>query len=348
MLDIIAPLIIAIAGVASAVAQGAEPIAVRQVGVPADESGRPLSAMVWYPSEVAAEAAKVGENAVFYGISAVRNAAPKTGTHPLVVLSHGYGGSWRNLNWLAGELVAKGYVVAAPSHPGTTSMDRRIEEAGRLWERPRDVSRVIDALSEDASVAGDIDENRIAVIGHSLGGWTAMVLAGARFDPERRKADCEINKTIAACTFWSRLQVSEEAYGRQRLASIEPDERIGAVVSLDLGLARGFTPASLSAVSVPTLVLAAGTDTADIPARLESGYLAEFLPKATARYVEIPDATHFSFMQLCKPGAEALIEEEAPGESFVCKDGGTRDRAVIHRQVADEVIDFLSTALPQR
>lgn len=345
MLDLLAPLVIAAATVASTLANAAEPIAARQISIPADESGRSLSSMVWYPTESSAEPAKLGENGVFVGIPAVRNAAPRPGSHPLVILSHGYGGSWRNLNWLAGELVGKGYVVAAPNHPGTTSMDRRLEEAGRLWERPRDVSRVIDALSEDASIAGDVDESRVAVIGHSLGGWTAMALAGARFDLDRRRDDCEINTTIAACTVWNRLKVSEEAYGKQRLAAIEPDERVRAVVSLDLGLARGFTPDSLAAVRVPALILAAGTDRANIPARLESGYLAEFLPKATTRYVEIADATHYSFMQLCKPDSNALIEAEAPGESFVCKDGGVRDRQAIHREIADIVISFLVESL---
>lgn len=126
------------------------------------------------------------------------------------------------------------------------------------------------------------------------------------------------------------------------------DPRIGAIVSLDLGLARGFTPESLAAFNVPALIIGAGVDIGDLPAKLESGYLAADLPKATSSYVEIPDAMHFSFMQACKPGAIDLIEEDTPGDGIVCKDGGTRDREAIHRQVADMITTFLARVIPQR
>ncbi|EEH13931.1 MULTISPECIES: hypothetical protein [Brucella] len=59
-------------------------------------------------------------------------------------------------------------------------------------------------------------------------------------------------------------------------------------------------------------------------------YLAEHLPKSSSTYVEIPDAMHFSFMQLCKPGAAALIEEDIPGDGIVCKD----DRDTAYQQCA--------------
>jgi len=346
MLELIAPLVVAVATVASTLAHAAEAVGTRRITVPADESGRAVSTMVWYPTQSAAKPEKLGENIAFFGISAIRNAAPSDGPYPLVVLSHGYGGSWRNLNWLAGELVAKGYVVAAPNHPGTTTMDRRPEEAARIWERPRDVSRVIDALSEDAAIAGDVDERRIAVIGHSLGGFTAMLAAGARFDPRRLRSVCAINKELASCETFDELQVRDDAISQEQFGMLEPDERVGAFVSLDLGLAPGLTPESLAKISVPTLIMAAGANGAKLPAKLESGYVAGFLPKETSRYVEIDDAMHFSFMQLCKPGAPAFIESVAPGVSFVCNDGGKRSREEIHRQIADEITTFLASAIP--
>ncbi|MBW9064772.1 hypothetical protein JNB71_15795 [Rhizobium herbae] len=113
------------------------------------------------------------------------------------------------------------------------------------------------------------------------------------------------------------------------------DHRIGAFVTLDIGLARGFTPESLRSVRKPFLIIGAGTDSSSLPTRLESGYLAQYLPDDTAQFVEIGDAMHFSFIQECKPDAEKILAQESPNDVVICKDGGTTSRASIHRQVAD-------------
>jgi len=47
------------------------------------------------------------------------------------------------------------------------------------------------------------------------------------------------------------------------------DPRVAAIVSLDLGFARGFSDASLAALNRPTLVIAAGTPSPELPAALE-------------------------------------------------------------------------------
>lgn len=309
-----------------------------------DKGGaRPLHVSMWYPTADQVASITVGENRVFYGIPAIRDAAPASQSRPLVVLSHGYGGSWRNLVWLAGELVEQGYIVAAPDHPGTTTFNRDPSQAAALSERPRDLSRVIDALTADPALAGKVDVKRIAAIGHSLGGWTVTALAGARFDTKRLEQDCRTNTSPRACGLTAELGL-----GRPELETDMGDPRLGAFVSLDLGLARGFSPEGLAAVQVPALVIGAGVDIGGLPAKLESGYLVEHLPKASAAYVEIPDALHFSFMQLCKPGAVDLIEEETPGDGIVCTDGGTRGRDAIHREIADLVTGFLAKAIPAK
>jgi predicted dienelactone hydrolase len=345
MLKYVIPFLV-LAGLAGPAAQAADTIGFRQIAVPDAGGTRPLDVTIWYPSEAGGSQTVVGENPAFAGISVVKDAAPSGGRHPLVVLSHGFGGSWRNLNWLAGDLVQQGYVVAAADHPGTTAFDKRPAEAARLWERPRDMSRVIDALTHDPSFGISIDTTRIAAIGHSLGGWTVVAAAGARFDADRLDEECKSHSDLRACEVFITLGIGADL--RPKLGGDLKDERIAAIVSLDLGLARGFTPANLAAIHIPTLIVAAGTNVAAIPAKLESGYLAQNLPAATSRYVEIADATHFSFMGICKPGAIALIEEETPGDGIVCKDGGARDRIAIHRQVADLIIGFLAEALPQR
>ena len=132
----------------------------------------------------------------------------------------------------------------------------------------------------------------------------------------------------------------------QKLEADLSDPRVGAIVTLDLGLARSFTPQSLQAFHIPVLVFSAGVDIGGLPAMLESGSLLEHLPAATTCYDEIPDAMHFTFMQVCKPGAVEIIRAETPGEEFVCQDPGPRDRVAIHREVTDRITAFLAAALP--
>lgn len=330
-------------------AHAEDKVGFRQITI-ADDS-RPLAAALWYPTQDEGLQTIVAENAAFQGVSVIKEAKATNEPHALVVLSHGFGGTWRNLSWLAAELAQQGYVVAAVDHPGTTAFDRDPEKAAKLWERPRDISRVIDAALANRSLS--IDGTRIAAIGHSLGGWTVAELAGARFDARLVTLGCEQRFGPISCKLFAELGIGRDVPSTEKLASDLSDARIGAVVTLDLGPARGFTPESLKSIQTPLLVIAAGSDIDREEAtkgqvaatNKDSRYLAEHLPKATAAYAEITGALHFSFMQICKPGAIALIEEEAPGEGIVCKDGGERDRAEIHRDVIQSITAFLAKSL---
>jgi predicted dienelactone hydrolase len=90
-------------------------------------------------------------------------------------------------------------------------------------------------------------------------------------------------------------------------------------------------------------VIAAGVPSKELPAQLESVDLAKRLPKTSSRFVEISDASHFSFMAICKPGAVAMLDEDVPGDSIICTDGeGGRPRAEIQQQVISLITGFLA------
>ena len=104
----------------------------------ADGAGqRDLDGFLWYPTKDTAGAAEFHGNPVWRGIEAIADAAPAPGSHPLVVLSHGMYGNAMNQSWLASALAGRGYVVAAISHPGTSTWKRDPDDARRLWERPK-------------------------------------------------------------------------------------------------------------------------------------------------------------------------------------------------------------------
>ena len=306
---------------------------------------RPLQMVVWYPAATTAKPELIADDAVFIGALAVPDAPPASGAHPLVVISHGYGGNWRNQLWLASALAHQGYIVAAVNHPGTTSKDRSPQAAAQLWQRPADLSRAIDAVLAQPKQFGEVAKKQIAVVGHSLGGWTAMEIAGARFDPDLFARDCSAHPTLSPCNAYKQMNPAGTPAGKAQLAADWRDKRVTSVVSLDLGLSRGMTDASLAALPVPVLVIAAGVPSDELPAQLESADLAKRLPPASTHYVEISDATHFSFMAICKPGAVALIEESSPGDGMICRDGeGARPREVIQQQVVTLITEFLARA----
>ena len=321
------------------------PIGFQTATLPDAQNDRPLQLVVWYPATTNAKPELIADDIVFVGALAVPDAPPAAGEHPLVVLSHGDGGNWGKQVWLASALAHRGYIVAAVNHPGTTSRDRTPKNAAQLWQRPKDLSRAIDAVIAQPKLFGAVATQRIAVIGHSLGGWTVMETAGARFDPDLFTRDCSTHAVLAGCKAYLRMNPTGVPDGKAKLAADLSDKRVRAVVSLDLGLSRGMTDASLAALPVPALVIAAGVSEEALPAELESADMARRLPKASTQYLEIGDASHFSFMSICKPGAVKLLEADVPGDGIICGDGegkGARSREVIHGQVVELISEFLA------
>lgn len=310
-----------------------------------DQNPEVLNVAVWYPASSEGRTEDIGDNPAFVGTTVLPNAPPLIGNHPLLVISHGYNGNWRNLSWIAAAMAAEGYIVAAPDHPGTTTFDQNPLEAKKLWRRPHDISRVIDFVIGSPTLFGATDKGRIAALGHSLGGWTVLSLAGARFSPSLFIQDCKNHPQRGDCLLTEKLGISE-TLSVDKVSANNRDARIRAVVSLDLGLTPGFTPRSLNAINIPVLIFAAQMDKlAKLPAGQESEYLAAKMKPNFRQYEVIQGATHFSFMQLCKTGAENLLNEESPGDEIVCQDGTHANRADIHRNLVLKISQFLNSSL---
>ena len=169
-----------------------------------------------------------------------------------------------------------------------------------------------------------------------LGAWTALAMEGAEFDRNLFERDCNALKNPRDCALLQPLGLDNITPNHKKA-----DPRIKAAILLDIGLARGFTQKSLHRIKIPTLILAAGIDIGDLPAKLQSGYIAENLASNTRNYIEITDAIHFSFIQICKPLATSPLKDR-PQDQIMCKDGGDRTRTAIHKDTISYISIFLN------
>ena len=297
---------------------------------------------IWYPARAGGRAVTVGGNGVFHGTDAGRGAPPKEGAHPVILISHGAGGNAGQFGWIASALAAEGYVVVLPNHPGSTSDNASAPEALRIWERPQDVSAVLDWLQSDPERYPYMDLSRVGILGFSAGGYTALALAGARVDPDRLSAFCDQGgRGMSDCDFFARAGIDLHAVDFAEAAQDLHDPRIDFAVVIDPGIVETLTHQSLAAIDMPMLVLNLGDEDL-VPIPVHARELSETVPGASFRIV--PDATHFSFLAECKArGAEILINE---GEADpLCQDAGGRPRSEIHAELAQVILGFLNGLL---
>jgi predicted dienelactone hydrolase len=160
---------------------------------------RPLKVEVWYPATLAPGQQQLvlypspmpgvaprtsGPTGFEIPGKAARDAAPVKGQRfPLVIVSHGYPGSRYFLSYLTENLASKGYVVAAIDHTDSVFGEVRAF-ASTLLNRSNDQLFVLESMqklaaSRESFLFGLVQENNAAIVGYSMGGYGALISAGA-------------------------------------------------------------------------------------------------------------------------------------------------------------------------
>lgn len=113
---------------------------------------------------------------------------------PVIIFSHGFHGCGMQSRFLMEAFAAAGYIVFAPNHRDATCSGGHAKWTDRLetWLRPAeawtesrfrdradDVRRLIAAIRTDDRFRERADTSRLGLVGHSLGGYTVLGLAGA-------------------------------------------------------------------------------------------------------------------------------------------------------------------------
>ena len=223
---------------------------------------------------------------------------------PLVVISHGFGADRRFLGYLAHHLASYGLTVVAVEHPASnvawltsSGVDAphssSILPASEFIDRPKDVSFVLDRLSQlnrfSELLHNKFNTNQVTIIGHSLGGYTALALAGAPLSLKSLRQFCNDPNPVALSPA-DVLQCSA-ADLPDHTANLR-DPRIVQTIILNPIIGRLFDEASLAKVTIPTLMLAA-TDDSITPAVSQ-----QFLPftklKSKKYLLTAIGATHLS------------------------------------------------------
>ena len=212
---------------------------------------RALVTELWYPALTNTRAGgtyrtllRDGETAITLQGRAARNANPAPGRFPLVLISHGYPGNRYLMAHLAEALASRGYLVGAADHPGSLYEDQR-PFGETLHHRPLDQRFLLGALA-DLPNAGDA----AAIVGYSMGGYGALVTAGAGLAPGVREHEQAPPHDLLA--------------GHLEGAVPPPPEALKAVIAIGpFGNANGlWRDNGLSALArMPLLVMAGDRDT---------------------------------------------------------------------------------------
>lgn len=321
-----------------------ESVGVREIAAPSKERGTDLKVTVWYPAEAGGKPVTLGENVFFAGTPAMLDAPISDRKFPLVVLSHGAGlaGSAQALSWIAAPLARRGFIVAAPTHPGNTGVNKSAAETMKLWLRPADITETLNAMGEAAPFKEHLEPNRTGILGLSMGGNTALATAGARIEAERLARYCDTDTLNPSLCEWVRQSgVDLHAMDLTPAGRDNEDRRIRFAMVVDPAPVDVFDFSTFSRISIPVALVNLGKP-GKIPQTAQAAKIAERIPNAT--YSMIEDASHYSMFAECKPGAAKIAEDEKIGDP-ICSDGGGRSREEIHRQLIDMAIDAFGRAL---
>ncbi|MBL1422595.1 MAG: alpha/beta fold hydrolase [Alphaproteobacteria bacterium] len=305
------------------------------------DGDRNIQGYLWYPTHQTDGLTREHGNGVWEAISVIRGAGPVSGQHPLVILSHGMFGNARNQAWLAKSLTERGYIVAAIDHPGTSTFQRNADHRRELWERANDITRTIDYIIDASKFSDLIDQDRIYMAGHSLGGFTAVMLAGGRYDVDKTDAYCDADPNQLICKIFGKWDVAKTPKDREMISKDWSDDRITAFAVFDLGGTQTFSVESLAKMNNPMFIIGAPLDISGLDLDVESRALVAALPKNNVTYIEPATLSHFDFLGVCTPQALDILKEEEPDDVFVCE-RGTDERRMEHDEIAQKVVSFFS------
>ena len=243
-------------------------------------------------------------------------------SYPLVVFSHGFALSPIVYSTLVEHYASQGYVVLAPEH--NESFDGSLTEFWKeLIDRPVDIHHTLDYAEQltksDEPLAGMIDMDNVAVVGHSYGGYTALASAGARFDFAAYKTRCAALTADDPLNFFCAPIPNESDMAMRAGLDEVPsgvwpsfgDPRVKAVISM-AGDSYLFDRRGLAKLKVPVMAMG-GTIDDGTPYTWGAKLTYDHVGSENKTLVTFPGAGHFLFADPCEslPWVENSVYRDA-------------------------------------
>ncbi len=297
-----------------------------------DAGGRLIQIDVWYPTMAVEEA-----HSYNFGMGSVAKGAPASGNKlPVVLLSHGSMGAASNYSWIAEPLARHGYVVLGVSHFGESpvfgSATMNPATVAHFGDRTRDINAALDFLISKSAYAGHIDAHRLGALGHSAGGATVLMLAGAGFSMADVRTYCA---TARAADKGCQYPVGAPASDQAPVPSPTP---IKAMVLMDPAAGPGFTQAGLQALKTPALVIGS-VDDDFLPFAAHAGRLGGLLGSAATVRLSGGEG-HFVYVDRCSLPINVMGVK-------LCTDRDGVSRDATHAKLVPEILSFFDLRLAQ-
>jgi predicted dienelactone hydrolase len=309
---------------------------------------------IWYPAEASAaeQPQFVGNPANPFAIAG--RAAPDApilaspAKFPLILLSHGTGGSSQIMAWFGSGLAARGYIVAAVNHPGNNALEDYTTPGFTLWwERATDLSVVLDQMLADSTFGSHVDPKRVGAAGFSLGGFTVLEIAGGIGEIPRYREYCKTHASDGICTDppeFPGLTAKVEALiasdpameaAVANGAKSHGDPRVRAIFAMAPAIGPAFSTESLASISIPTQIVAGSADTA-VPIESSAKFFASHIRGAQLTIFQA--VGHYTFLDTCAEMGRGQRPQ-------ICLDGAGILRDDIHAQTINLAANFFDTNL---
>lgn len=315
-----------------------------------DAEHRPMVRVtVWYPAaggsaEQRIDVGPAGTPYFLIGAVAPNAAFVDAKPRPVILFSHGFGGTARIMAWFGIPLARAGYVVVAVDHPGNNGADK-MTPAGALmpWDRVQDLGAALAAVEADPTVGPHLDGRRVGVAGFSAGGFTSLVAAGAQVDMNRWLAFCRANPADGVCRPQKEFPLSQADAARAlaapalagEVAHSGDDHRIPAVraaFAISPAIVQALTPDGLRHVLVPVAIVLGDADPVAPPAT-NGRIAATYIPHAELKV--LPGVGHYDFLATCTRAGQAALD--------LCRDERPQDPS--HQAAIDMALAFFNRTL---